>query len=492
MVFSLRSILANLVKVLFSANHCLWKIGDFGLTTEGSSRRLIQTEQARGTMCYRAPELLNDPPVFSTKVDIFALGCILFELVSKGKKAFISDYYIHEYKSRKRLSIPFLGVNEEWKARFEYAIHIMLAVDGSDRPSANQLRNLFAQNRTVAAGDALLESKRHHCAIEAYISATTEGDVLPTVWRSLGTSYIEVGLYNEAAKAYKCAIDGGLCDESIWTDLGIAQQKSGDFPAAIQSFRAAKKKAPPKLRLMLLLAEAYMSNKEYTEAVAMFRKALKQSGNNALLLQKLACAHYMKGDLKNAFKVWPQLRAQHIERQQRISHPPVEQRIQHTQIREVREVSTRPPPRLLSIDTSNETLGNALSDVSADSRSSSPGFDFQSIELQEIELVRDEHTKKVIRRGMLVAALQSSPARRAQQSATEYGDLVMVVKLYNNGWALGIKQPNKVWGEANSRLSGQGTVDYSNALPEDSEDYSSPRRIFELKHFCVADMWEKV
>jgi serine/threonine protein kinase len=68
----------------------VWKIVDFGVTSEATSSRAIPTIHARGTGGYRAPEILNESPVFTNKVDIWALGCIFFELYT-GEKAFHDD-----------------------------------------------------------------------------------------------------------------------------------------------------------------------------------------------------------------------------------------------------------------------------------------------------------------------------------------------------------------------------------------------------------------
>jgi serine/threonine protein kinase len=95
--------------VLYSSNGNLWKIADFGLTVEGTSKRAITTVYSRGTEGYRAPELLLDNPKFSSKVDIWALGCILYELAS-GKKAFASDLQARDFsfsQSTLPVSIPF-------------------------------------------------------------------------------------------------------------------------------------------------------------------------------------------------------------------------------------------------------------------------------------------------------------------------------------------------------------------------------------------------
>jgi serine/threonine protein kinase len=51
----------------------------------------------RGTNGYRAPEMIQDDIEFTFKVDIWAFGCIFFEVVS-GRKAYKDDFEARESK----------------------------------------------------------------------------------------------------------------------------------------------------------------------------------------------------------------------------------------------------------------------------------------------------------------------------------------------------------------------------------------------------------
>ena len=63
---------------IFISKDNIFKIGDFGI-----SKKLEGTKHAKtggiGTMSYMAPELLNGQK-YDNKVDIWALGCIIYEL----------------------------------------------------------------------------------------------------------------------------------------------------------------------------------------------------------------------------------------------------------------------------------------------------------------------------------------------------------------------------------------------------------------------------
>jgi serine/threonine protein kinase len=73
-----------------------WKISDFGLTMDGTSVRAITTLYSRGTASYRAPELIKEESKYNNKVDIWAFGCVAFELAT-GTRAFASDFSVREY-----------------------------------------------------------------------------------------------------------------------------------------------------------------------------------------------------------------------------------------------------------------------------------------------------------------------------------------------------------------------------------------------------------
>jgi serine/threonine protein kinase len=84
----------NLINsVLFSTAAKTWKITDFGLTYEGTSKQIVR--DARGTRGYRAPELVdaiqNGTHNYNRKVDMWSLGCIFYELIF-NKKTFSSDW----------------------------------------------------------------------------------------------------------------------------------------------------------------------------------------------------------------------------------------------------------------------------------------------------------------------------------------------------------------------------------------------------------------
>src|SRR5437667_5394363 len=95
MVLSLETCFLMIV-VLYHYVSGFWKVADFGMTVEGHSTRGITTQYQSGTPCYRAPELFANKLTYTTKVDVWAIGCIMFEFMTR-KKAFKGDVAVLKY-----------------------------------------------------------------------------------------------------------------------------------------------------------------------------------------------------------------------------------------------------------------------------------------------------------------------------------------------------------------------------------------------------------
>jgi serine/threonine protein kinase len=136
---------------MYSYRDHAWKIADFGITTEGSSGRAYTTQYSRGTDGYRAPELLKEAkPTYSNKVDIWAMGCIFYELVMR-KKAFEFDFSAREYSlSGQRIDIeprfdefPDVRIIE----MLHKIIQNMLEADPQKRPRAVEIHQRLIVRR---------------------------------------------------------------------------------------------------------------------------------------------------------------------------------------------------------------------------------------------------------------------------------------------------------------------------------------------------------
>ena len=114
-------------------------MADFGSATKVTSKRFNTSNERRGTETYRAPEVIH-PGYFNNKADLFAVGCIIFEIVT-GNNLFKSDWEISEY-ARKKDSI----LSNRWPvAPIESRLHRLgdlctelLSIEPQFRPGASQ------------------------------------------------------------------------------------------------------------------------------------------------------------------------------------------------------------------------------------------------------------------------------------------------------------------------------------------------------------------
>src|SRR5277367_1051702 len=144
--------------VLYSRKDSIWKITDFGFTSEGSSRRIRDSSNSRGTSGYRAPKLLQgERGSFNNKVDIWVMGCILFELAA-GKKAFESDDIVLSWGlSGKQFTLILEDrtLEENAKCTISDIVNCMINRNLALCPSASVLQEDICIIETVTNGSSL-------------------------------------------------------------------------------------------------------------------------------------------------------------------------------------------------------------------------------------------------------------------------------------------------------------------------------------------------
>jgi Protein kinase domain/Ankyrin repeats (3 copies)/Ankyrin repeat len=158
-------------------------LADFDSSAHVSTTTLGFTTSIRGTSGYFAPEfLVGDRPGYDNKVDVWALGCILYELAA-GKRAFSNEFHTLQYKASKVLPEITLddSCSDEDKENIQSLLTRMLDLDANRRPSATDLMEQVSTNlqRTIAPRPSNIEiyqefetstivtqsSERHHFAL---------------------------------------------------------------------------------------------------------------------------------------------------------------------------------------------------------------------------------------------------------------------------------------------------------------------------------------
>lgn len=299
--------------MLYCANDMRWKIADFGLTTEATSKRAHTTRYARGTPSYRAPELLKEDSKYNNKVDIFAMGCILFELAT-GRKAFRDDFSIHEYSISHSEFDLFPLIDSENHQPILPLISAMLSKTDLKRPSARDLQSVFAFHLSLSLADKCRIIQEYPAAIKAYEFATLQrvtGYSNGPLLRELGACYKAIDNYERAKLCYQLAIEAGLTATSLYSDLGDLCTLSQDHHSAASYYTLARVQAPGNTELLRKLVFAYTSIavaeievSHYEDAIASYQAALEIDPSNLHLWECCGDTYMLKKDYDEAIKIF--------------------------------------------------------------------------------------------------------------------------------------------------------------------------------------------
>ena len=122
-----------------------WKIADFGITSLGY---IYITQKGRGTGIYRSPEILPsvespNPTIgrFDHKADIWALGCVSFELFTQ-EKPFLSDLWVLKHVERPD-HLYSARINPLLLPSLRGPLRSMLSPSPENRPTAASLLHVW-------------------------------------------------------------------------------------------------------------------------------------------------------------------------------------------------------------------------------------------------------------------------------------------------------------------------------------------------------------
>ncbi|MCA9073596.1 MAG: serine/threonine protein kinase [Planctomycetaceae bacterium] len=110
------------------------KLSDFGIARDTQSTALTAAGKTVGTMSYMAPEQITGKHPISAKTDLYALGCVLFEMLS-GRTPFLSETapeMLFKHLDEEPPSIRDHNINVPiWMDKL---IHELMEKDPNDRP----------------------------------------------------------------------------------------------------------------------------------------------------------------------------------------------------------------------------------------------------------------------------------------------------------------------------------------------------------------------
>nr|XP_027224297.1 LOW QUALITY PROTEIN: serine/threonine-protein kinase Nek8-like [Penaeus vannamei] len=119
--------------ILLDRSHRIVKIGDFGISKILSSKSKAHT--VVGTPCYLSPELCQEKP-YNQKSDIWALGCVLYEMLTL-KRAFEAETI--PALIMKIMRGIFAPIHPRYSAEMRSLVHLLLHMDPAQRPNIHQV-----------------------------------------------------------------------------------------------------------------------------------------------------------------------------------------------------------------------------------------------------------------------------------------------------------------------------------------------------------------
>jgi hypothetical protein len=169
----------NVHLVLYSEIDGKWKISDFGISSEGTSSYLVTTTSSRGKPSYRAPELLEfGNGKYSHKSDIWAVGCVLFEMITRRKR-FNHDYAVIKHAESPMRS-PLWNGGPIGDTLSFFLVPDLLEIDPAQRPSTPRLRALVGLIPSIISHENYQDSVPsdfHLAAMEVAISLNQQDSI---------------------------------------------------------------------------------------------------------------------------------------------------------------------------------------------------------------------------------------------------------------------------------------------------------------------------
>jgi cytohesin len=274
------SIYSALTRVLYCRRDDLWKLADFGISSKTVTSAL-STQLQRGTQGYRAPELLCEKPRYTIEVDIWALGCIMYELAT-GNHLFQNDYAVlwySEVPDKALESVP--SGSKFWTHHICENLRHLLRKDWKERPSASHICRLFSsycQLLGLSTAQTLLDDRLYPLYPE---------------WKELMETYPD--------------------EPEFLVPLADWYQSKGANDAVILLFHALVDKYPTQREFQERLAEAHEKIGNWDAAIVSWTNLVDENSLEEQLLDKLATACQTKGDGRITSRVWKELADKHPE-----------------------------------------------------------------------------------------------------------------------------------------------------------------------------------
>jgi len=186
------------------------KLGDFGIARDMRATDVTDVGLTVGTYAYMAPELIRGERFISGSVDLYALGCVMYELLT-GHTPYVGDNFAQIFDQHLQSAPP--SVREagvDCPPEFDELIARLLAKDPAERPLnaravQGELTDIYEHHTGVSQesvtqqpGDRAAESVRPD--LSQLPRRMRFGDSLETSWpRLLALAAAAAGVIGAAA-----------------------------------------------------------------------------------------------------------------------------------------------------------------------------------------------------------------------------------------------------------------------------------------------------
>jgi serine/threonine protein kinase len=120
--------------IFLSEETGLLQLGDFGIARDMRAQDVTETGLTVGTYAYMAPELIRGERFISGTVDLYALGCVMFEILT-GRTPYIGDNFAQIFDQHLNSPVPSVReLKPDCPQELDTLIARLLAKDPSERP----------------------------------------------------------------------------------------------------------------------------------------------------------------------------------------------------------------------------------------------------------------------------------------------------------------------------------------------------------------------
>jgi len=118
------------------------KLSDFGDASVKEAASKLKSDLVQGSWCYKAPELFQKPPEWSSRSDMYAFAVVCWEIVERQIpwRGMSIPSILDAVRSGER---PAFGLDTPWKKRFEQLVSDCWAAEPGKRPEAIEALGLL-------------------------------------------------------------------------------------------------------------------------------------------------------------------------------------------------------------------------------------------------------------------------------------------------------------------------------------------------------------